>query len=166
MQTRIADLRAIQTVVLSSMSSTGIPPNVLDLYNALKEANNGQPLLDPLINKPVCYDQDPENGYGTPLFYCSYTYRLCDDGMGYAIGTRFENSSNTKLYEGDDITDNPMSLIDEKIYEIGSCTLKCNSCTISGKSHYIPLKLYGTTNGSTYDFVSSPTIDNFYAMQG
>ena len=55
---------------------------------------------------------------------CSYSYRLCDGGMGYAIGTRFESLSNTGMYTTTGI---PFydEFFDIAVYEQGSCKTKC-----------------------------------------
>lgn len=74
---RIADLSAINTIVLGMVSINGeAPASILAVYNAIKEANNGQPLLDPQYDKPVCMDVDGNSGK-----VCSYTYRRCDTGL-------------------------------------------------------------------------------------
>ena len=47
--TRIADLSAINNIVLASMSSTGMPPaTAITLIPLITAANNGQMLKDPL----------------------------------------------------------------------------------------------------------------------
>jgi type II secretory pathway pseudopilin PulG len=47
--TRMADLKAINNIVIASMSSTGIPPQTMgELEAAILAANNGKPMRDPL----------------------------------------------------------------------------------------------------------------------
>jgi prepilin-type N-terminal cleavage/methylation domain-containing protein len=102
--TRIADLNAINTIILSEIGSTGLPPDTSEkLYNTILEANNGTLLTDPLV-----YLDTPDNTYyqhytkevcqlggaRTTLGDCYYSYRLCDGNSGYAVGARFESVSN------------------------------------------------------------------------
>jgi len=63
--TRIADIAALNTIVIASMSSSGKPPQTAkEVYDAVTVANNGQPLVDPMVTltagvvtagKSVCY---------------------------------------------------------------------------------------------------------------
>lgn len=47
--TRIADLAAINTIVLASMAADGLPPAITqDLVDDIKAANNNQRIVDPL----------------------------------------------------------------------------------------------------------------------
>ena len=46
--TRIADLRAIDTVIQSSMTTSGTYPDIVTLRSAISAFNNGQLLLDPM----------------------------------------------------------------------------------------------------------------------
>jgi len=83
--TRIADVAAINTIILGSMSTTGKPPQTsLEVYNLVKDMNNGQPLVDPMVTvtagivtagKAVCILR------GRSTKTCTYTYRQCDGGM-------------------------------------------------------------------------------------
>jgi len=85
---RISDLAAINTIVLADMTADGRPPQTaLEAYEAVKAANNGRPLVDPLADstgvttKSTCLDA---TGSDT-LQECSYTYRVSDGGLGFAV---------------------------------------------------------------------------------
>ena len=62
---RISDIRAINNIVTSMLSTTGQPPQTAkEVYDAVTVANNGQPLVDPMVTvaggivtagKKVCY---------------------------------------------------------------------------------------------------------------
>ena len=59
---------------------------------------------------------------GLPTKECFYAYRICDAGLGYAIGTRFESASNVQLYLSDNIPSVPApynyAWNDDGIYEL------------------------------------------------
>ncbi len=135
---RIADVNAINTIVMGMMSSTGKPPQTdLEVMNAVAAANNGKPLVDPLVTiktdgtydddstKKVCMD---DTGESTKR--CWYTYRLCDGGMGYAVWTLLESTSNLSLYTSDAISSNPANYPDNTLYEIGSCKTACDNTDV------------------------------------
>ncbi len=125
---RIAGINAINKIVLASMSSTGMPPQTtLEVYNAVTAANNGVVLMDPLASSNGTVTQSLCFGSSASVTgkECSYTYRVCDSGMGYAIGTRFESASNIPLYALDGMPDVP-SWLTGVIYEIGSCKVTCS----------------------------------------
>jgi hypothetical protein len=93
-------------------------------------ANNGQPILDPRNGDKVCYMGSTTNRE------CAYTYRLCDGGLGFAVGTRFESTANTPSYSTDEITVGSgatggssitTNYLDADMYEIGSCNTHCTS---------------------------------------
>jgi len=46
--TRIADLAAINTIILASMTTDGLPPIEDDILEVISNANNGQIISDPL----------------------------------------------------------------------------------------------------------------------
>lgn len=110
------------------------------------DTNNGLLIIDPLSNsrglttKTLCLDATG----GSTLQVCTYTYRLCDNGLGYAIGTRFESKSNISLYLDDSMTATTATSFTDAIqYEVGSCqtydsdprNLSCimgNPCTTGG----------------------------------
>jgi len=121
---RMADITAINTIILSEFGSTGFPPATGALVNtAIKNANNNRRLADPLEGKSVCLNTEKDD----PLTSCVYVYRLCDSGLGYAIGARLESTTNHAMY-----LDDPMSAIDdawdaedlegdEVWFEVGNC---------------------------------------------
>jgi len=141
--TRIADVSAINTIVLGMMSSTGLPPDAtLKVYNAVAAANNDTILMDPqssangVTTKSTCLDDN-----GTTLAQCSFTYRLCDSGLGYAIGTRFESRANVGLYTDDAVNaTGGTNFIDASLFEVGNCKAYTNdtpqiiSCTTGSGS--------------------------------
>ena len=48
--TRIADVAAINNIVMGMLSTTGQPPQTAkEVYDAVTIANNGQPLVDPMV---------------------------------------------------------------------------------------------------------------------
>ena len=103
--TRIEDLRAINSIVMGSMTSTGMAPDLATLKATILAANNNQPILDPLntdgsgiAGKYACLQsvtlmkENPES-----LSYCNYIYQTCDGGIGYRIMSRMESVSNIGL---------------------------------------------------------------------
>ena len=72
------------------VSTTGLPPaTAMEVYNAGLAANNGIPIRDPhdtdssgiTTHKSICMDA-AGTGFGKE---CSYTYRICDGGLGFAV---------------------------------------------------------------------------------
>jgi len=106
---RIADLAAINNIVLASMSSTGLPPQTpLELINAILAANNRIPIVDPLVTPATSAVTDDTitpsrclNSTGSTMGVCEYGYYLCDGALGYVITARFESASNLSLYLSD-----------------------------------------------------------------
>jgi len=97
--TRIADLRAINTVIQSSLSVTWAPPATTAIAALVTAFNNGQMIRDPLTSTPgegkkVCLDSTGANIF----FWCDYLYMLCDNGMWYLLSAQFESKSNLGLY--------------------------------------------------------------------
>jgi len=114
--TRIADLRALNTVVLTDMAADGLPPaDAAALGVAILAQNNGKAIKDPLTTKTSCLP-----GTGTTLVVCEYYYRVCDAGTGYALMSSFESDSNrSSLYSENDsggVADFP-----NVYYDVGSC---------------------------------------------
>ncbi len=107
--TRIADIKAIESIVMASLGTTGKPPQTTAaLHSLILAMNNGTGIYDPLSSqvdgssyKSVCYFSPGWN----PVTPCYYTYRLCDGGMGFAIGGWFESKTNLQLYVDDSIDD-------------------------------------------------------------
>ncbi len=112
---RIADLNAINTIVLASMASTGLPPQSIGaLSDLIKASNNGKRIVDPLTvwvetnNSCLSYAEVPTT--------CNYVYITCDGGIGYVLGAYFESTSNLSLYT-ENIND-----ASNNMYRIWSCT--------------------------------------------
>lgn len=104
--TRIADLAAINTIVLSSLSVSWMAPTKTELEAAILAANNNKEILDPLMD-PSSYDTKEacwlDLDYWTVNhFPCLYTYSRCDSGTWYILTALFESLSNaTALYDND-----------------------------------------------------------------
>lgn len=93
--TRIADISAMNTIVMSALSVNGNPPADLAALNTLvSAANNGQSLADPLGIAAVCLADATSDTLGA----CGYTYSLCDGGAGYLISAKLESKSNQEKY--------------------------------------------------------------------
>ena len=125
---RIADINAINKIIIWNMSLTGLPPQTtLEVYNAIVAANNGKVLMDPLasanwtVTKSLCY------GETIAARECTFTYRVCDNGVGWAIGTRFESKANQALYLMDNMPQPDWMSTDASIFEIGSCRVTCDT---------------------------------------
>lgn len=105
--TRIADIRAIESIVMASLGTTGKPPQTTaDLHDLIEAINNGKGIYDPLSSqtdganhKFICQTES------IPSAPCYYTYRLCDGGMGFAVGGWFESTSNQQLYITDPVSE-------------------------------------------------------------
>jgi prepilin-type N-terminal cleavage/methylation domain-containing protein len=96
--TRIADISAINNIVMGMVSiDSSSPDTVAEVGNAVKDANNGVDLLDPMAWKAVCLSTATANTLGV----CTYWYAQCDEGTGYAIATTFESKTNQGLYATD-----------------------------------------------------------------
>ncbi len=128
---RIADLAAINTIVLWQVSVIGTPPaSALDVYKAVVVANNGKLLMDPQsttsaagkegdVMKSVCVSGADKT---KTTAQCAYTYRLCDGGVGYVIGARLESTANFDMYVNDGVSPTGgTNFVDATLFEIGSC---------------------------------------------
>jgi len=99
--TRIADISAINAIILGTLSVSGNPPNLTTLKSAILGANNNQPLMDPLQTssgaegKSVCWES---NAATSASFPCTYLYQTCTTGQSYRLLVRFESKSNLSLY--------------------------------------------------------------------
>lgn len=89
--TRISDLNAIATVVISAMTTNWSAPDIATLRSAITAMNNWVLLVDPLKPSSVCLD---ETG-GSAL--CEYLYITCTNG-GYILSMSFESLSNIPRY--------------------------------------------------------------------
>jgi len=101
--TRIADLAAINTIVLGQMSTTGLPPVDPDAARiAIKAANNDQYILDPRQSTSGTEGDAGcllnANAASTSASKCAYYYQTCSSATQYRILTRFESTSNQTLY--------------------------------------------------------------------
>ncbi len=100
--TRISDLRAINTIAIASMSTSGTYPTLAQLKTAILAANNNVPLLDPLqttsgsAGKAACITY---GGSDVVTGTCNYIYQTFSSGMGYRLGALLESTSNKSLYE-------------------------------------------------------------------
>ena len=133
--TRIADLNAINTILLWTISLDSKVPLTIDLLNdAITNTNNAQNIRDPIYTGSNA-DADYVAGNskstcrtsGTTL--CAYQYKVCDSGTGYAVATALESSANDSLLTSDDIGDVAW---DATLYELGSCNTACTTSTACG----------------------------------
>jgi len=116
--TRIADLGALNTIVLGQLGATGTPITTAALVDdAATLANNSKRVADPQETKLLCLDSTGS----TTLVECVYTYRLCDTSLGFAIGARFESSANLGMYVSDEMNATGGTMTDGMMFEVGSC---------------------------------------------
>ena len=116
--TRIADINAINTIVLGMMSSTGTPPlTAAEVTNAVTAANNGVALADPLGTKVACLTSST-NETATA---CGYYYRLCDSSTGFSVGAKLESKANQTMYVQDGVGYAATGAGYEQYFELGSC---------------------------------------------
>lgn len=186
---RLTDISAINTIILATMSGWWSPPATAKaVYDAIIDANNSLPIVDPLtsptaptVNKSVC---NTVSWTASSTKECAYTYRLCDNGQWFAVGTRFESSSNVALQASDDITVGSGTLAvpigasifeawtgvdgykDADIYEVGSCLTACPGvtgtfidtaglCTSATTDPVVPIKLDGSALGAAFSATAS-----------
>ena len=76
---RISDLAAINTIILSEMASSGLPPTTGTLKAKVAAANNTKTISDPLVTAAQCLPAS-----GTTLVACGYKYYTCGS-TGYAV---------------------------------------------------------------------------------
>lgn len=113
--TRIADLGAINVVILDSIQSTGIvPEKASDLATKIKDVA-GKKLIDKLNGTSACLKKD---GTVTP---CGYKYATCDGRTGYILATTFESTNNLTKYEKDDVSTSDPTVLSQDLYELGTC---------------------------------------------
>ncbi len=112
--TRIQDLKAIETFVVSEMALAGLSPDSSDAaeFNAALKKFSGKTFVDPSSGGKACLNDEetPET--------CAYEYAQCDEGGGYVIRMRFEDDRNVPKYDADEYGGE-----DGKIdyYEVGNC---------------------------------------------
>jgi len=102
--TRIADLAAINSIILADMAGDGLPP-ASGLQAIIYAANNNSYISDPSANDSSC------NGT------CNYTYYTCTSGTGYVITAKFESQSNRDALYGKDDS----GYVSASDYDVGSC---------------------------------------------
>lgn len=131
---RISDIATINKALLAVVTQTGQSPKTIpEVILAIKAVNSGTSLKDPQSGNNSCQPSS-----GTTLVTCDYVYTQCDDGSGFAVGTRFEASTNVGKYGYDNIDTVPAnSMITtasnlDNYYELGSCTAYCTSATSCG----------------------------------
>lgn len=116
--TRVADLNALNIVILDSIQATGIvPATVDDFINKIKEVA-GKEIVDPLDGSTACLEED-----GLTTTDCQYYYTTCDGGTGYMLWTHFESKNNVDIkYNKDDVSSaDSEAVLGDNMYEIGSC---------------------------------------------
>jgi len=125
--TRVADLNALNIVILDSIQANGtVPDDVSALKTKIQEVA-GKNILDPLNGKTACLESgtaiDP--GWAIP---CQYYYTVCDGGTGYILSTHFESQNNVdNKYGKDDVSSSSLDeVLGDNMYELGSCNAKEN----------------------------------------
>ena len=114
--TRIADLGAINIVILDSIQSTGVVPATIDDLKTRIQSVAGKKLIDKLNGTAACLDKDSK------AIPCGYKYATCDGGTGYILATTFESSNNISKYTKDDVsTSATTGVLDDNLYELGTC---------------------------------------------
>lgn len=118
--TRVADLNALNIVILDSIQATGTVPTSIDGTDGLKEKIKevaGKDILDPLDGGNACLEDD-----GANTTTCQYYYTVCDGGTGYLLGTHFESKNNVESkYDKDDVSTSDSTVLHDHMYELGSC---------------------------------------------
>lgn len=118
--TRVADLNALNIVILDSIQATGTVPTEVDGDGGLKEKIKevaGKDIYDPLDGGTACLEDD-----GATTTECQYYYTVCDGGTGYLLSTHFESKNNVDAkYAKDDVSTSDETVLADHMYEIGSC---------------------------------------------
>jgi prepilin-type N-terminal cleavage/methylation domain-containing protein len=115
--TRVADLSALNVVLLDSIQSDGVVPEDVDAFEKKIKEVAGKFIVDPLDGKVSCLKAD-----STTTVACHYQYGACDGGTGYILATSFESKSNTdKKYKKDDVSTSDDTGLSDDLYEIGNC---------------------------------------------
>lgn len=102
---RFADLKAIETALISYQSVNGRYPSSDDAADddyviaALQEFEGFK--VDPADATTGCYSV-PGSGSDPQLGNCGYYYTQCDGGGSYRLTTRFEDKANVGKYGEDD----------------------------------------------------------------
>ncbi len=123
--TRIADLNAINIVLLDSIQATWVVPKQGTIDGVDYDSN--AKALSAYIKKVAGKDVVEKLGHsataclaadGKTAQVCGYHYITCDGGTGYILSTAFESSNNTPKYAADDVSGTSKSATQ---YELGSC---------------------------------------------
>ncbi len=117
--TRIADLNAINIVLLDSIQSTWVvPTTAVDLAKYVKQVA-GKDVIEKLWTTATACLKPGATATAAPLATtCGYRYISCDGGTGYILATSFESSNNIGKYAADDVSGTSLSW---EHYELGSC---------------------------------------------
>jgi prepilin-type N-terminal cleavage/methylation domain-containing protein len=118
--TRVADLNALNIVILDSIQAQGTVPDDVDALKLKIKEVAGKYIQDPLTGKTACLD----GASSATTVACEYQYATCDGGTGYILATSFESKNNVdNKYAKDDVsTSGGGSYVpDADLYEIGSC---------------------------------------------
>lgn len=110
--TRIQDLKAIETFIVKDMASTSTAPAAATFNAKLKEFA-GKTFKDPSSGATSCLKADASAGA------CKYEYATCDGGGGYVIRAQFEDKSKVNLYATDEYGGVDPSA---DHYEVGNCS--------------------------------------------
>lgn len=116
--TRVADMGALNIVILDSIQSTGVVPTNIAALKTQITSVAGKKIIDKLNGTAACLD-------GTKVATnCGYKYATCDGKTGYIIATNFETPDNVSKYTKDDVSTtatDPTTVMNANMYEIGSC---------------------------------------------
>lgn len=124
---RMADLSAMNTIIVWSLSTNGNVPTASEFIDLVKSMNNGKMLSDPIWTSTCYYGYIDTDGGVTDGFdqfdpgmsLCTYSYfDTCPAGE-YAIATWFESESN--LWKFTQIPGTGTTLYQ---YWLGNCTDK------------------------------------------
>jgi prepilin-type N-terminal cleavage/methylation domain-containing protein len=142
--TRIADLNAINIVLLDAVQSKWVvPDNAAALATYVKQVA-GKDIVEKLgSTATACLNA------ANAATKCGYYYMPCDGGTGYIIAATFESSNNTGKYGSDDVSG---TSIDANKYELGSCTAAgTNSTNATPRTAFDDTTdlIKGTSAGST-----------------
>ncbi len=132
--TRVADLNALNIVILDSIQAKGtVPDSIDDVTDGLKvkiKEVAGKDIYDPLDGGTACLEDD-----GATTTTCQYYYTVCDGGTGYMLGTHFESKNNVdSKYDKDDVSSSdPTTVLHEHMYELGSCNEIDTTAAVDGE---------------------------------
>lgn len=120
--TRIADMNALNIVILDSIQATGtVPMSITDLKEKIKEVA-GKDIYDPLDGATACLTESATDGSAGSTILCQYYYSVCDGGTGYLLGTSLESKNNVdSKYDKDDVSTSDITILHDDMYELGSC---------------------------------------------